>query len=252
MNLGEFEEANENIKELDKLLPMDNSVKALRVDLENLKEKTNKSKKTFLKKGLFGNGNLYEDKEVKVKSSTILPEPNMQNKFIYLDLIVDNNHKNPYKVKFELFAENGLNVVTDYIFNQFKTQTLNFKNTEASFIENGNVSFMNLFKIPFENVTENESGILADTIAIQNRNYPLIETGLLCIQYKEYLVVNLSNEILNEPNSCLVSRVVIGRCSYNKKFFEYIKELYSGYTSDKENKQMPTVKLISFGISVNL
>jgi len=259
MNLGEFEESIENINELDKLIPNDEHVLKLMDELEILREKKSKSTKTFLKKGIFGSSDLYGDKETIVKSKTILPEINLKNKFIYLDMIIDNNHKNPYKVKFELYADNGLSLITDLIHDLFKKESLNFKENECSFIEQGNISFLNFIKIPFVFNSK-----LEDTIANNIRNYPIIEPGLLCIQYKENLSVNLSIEDITIPSSDLASRVVIGRCNYNKRFFDKIRDLYNEFNEYKESvnndsnddkeikKKLPSIKVISYGTSINL
>ncbi len=250
MNLGEFEESKNNINELDKLLPLDQNVAKLRKDMEELKEKSQKSKKNFLKKGLFGNSHLYYDKEVKAQPVNILPELDNNNKFIYLDMVVDNNYKNPYKVKFELFSKDGLNIVTDWIYNKFKEEKMEIKDSEISFIEGGDEgdktdqSYFVLRKMELEG---NDVVVNSEILEKFYNNYPLVEECLLVIHNKEYLAVNLlKDEGVKESNKNLA---VLGRCSYNKKFFDHVRQLK---LKTNEASKTLNVKITNYGISLNL
>jgi hypothetical protein len=181
MNLGEYEKSEEDIKKLDELLPNDKNVKNLHTDMNNLKKEELANKKKFPKRGLF---NLYDEKEV---CKNTLPKYNKENKCFYIDVIINDDSKNPKKFKFEIFNETKIKMknVYDELINMIDSMRL--KNKVVS-------NVIDIFNFEMNDELK----------------FPVNEKFLLCLRKKEIgyeLFVNL------EENSC--NSIIIGRCYYN-------------------------------------
>ena len=185
MNLGDFEKSEVDIKRLDQLLPNDNNVQKLYSDLNCLKKEELSKKKKFSKRGLF---NLYNEKEV---LNNNLTKFNKDNKCFYLDIVIDEDFKNPKKIKFEIFEEtkNKMKNVYDELIVMIDSMRLKNK--------------------VITNVLD-----IFDLVINDELNYPSNERFLLCMRKNGLgyeLFVNLEDKISNS--------IVVGRCYYNSNLW---------------------------------
>jgi hypothetical protein len=187
MHLGDFERCEQDLKQLDRLLPNDSTVKKLYEEYEKLKEESVFKKKKYTKKGLF---NLYEEKEEKKKP--ILPLFDKENKCFFLDIVFDEDLKNPQKLKFEIFKETQIRYPSLF---KYLTQSIESKKLKG---------------IEAETVLDEVDLELDYTL----NTIPCCELYLLCLRKiadKHELII--SKEISSEKADNII---VLGRCYYNK------------------------------------
>jgi hypothetical protein len=218
MNLGDFEKAESDLKELNNLLPNDNTVSKLFEDYYKLKEQTMNKQKGFLRKGLF-NSKLYEEKNEN-STSNIIPLFNKENTCFYLDIVINNDSKSPKKLKFEIF---------DWVKKDFDSlfQQLNVIIREKTLLGKQ-------IKINIETKLLDLCSI--EILDFSNNEYPCCEFGLLILNQIDnnnnyYISINIDDKI-EKSNNVLT---VIGRCYYNPEILrpnciEDIKIIDCDYT----------------------
>ena len=226
MNMGEFDKAEKDIKNLGYLLPNDPSVDKLKKDFWDAKEKVFNKQKGMVKKGLFSS-KLYDDKEYANKVLTI-PEFDYKNTCFYLDLLINGNVKDPIKIKFEIFKHTAdkLHFVIDIIEDYIKNKKLIKK--DLNLIDN----------------EEHQKLITLDTIIYEQHSlniligsegcniYPADEDYLLVLIWKkknkneqnEDIHVKLALALNTLDKNINSNIIVVGRCYYNTQFLKEIKD----------------------------
>jgi tetratricopeptide (TPR) repeat protein len=235
MNLGEFDKAEDDLQILVNLLPSDNVVKKLKEDFVKLKDKTLKSIKEIFRKGIFSS-HLYEDtdnKDNKHNINTNLPQMDLNNnKCFYIDLIVNDNLKNPQKLKFEIFKYND-----DKISNIIDLLLKDIKN--KSFVKKCNINLKNNCVIVLKEYTLNEEiEIIENNFNCEAFIYPPYEDYLLILQREKVNDTMYSYSIvittIKQGESDIVSqdKLVIGRCYYNTEFLKEFRNNNSSLESE--------------------
>jgi hypothetical protein len=191
MNLGEFEKCEIDLNKLDELLNSDNNVRNLYDNYRKLKEESVIKNKKFTKKGLF---NLYEEKEDK---KSILPIFDKDNTCFYLDIIINNDFKNPKKIKFEIFKETKIKFPTLYKNISDSIESKKWKDTEI----------------------DNILDIIDIDLDFKLNNYPCSEPYLLCSKKFD----NACQIFINIEPTLDTNILVLGRCYYNKELLKYGK-----------------------------
>ena len=251
MNVGEFEKSEDDINNLNNFLQNDPLVKNLKEDLIKLKEKSLKSKKDLVKRGIF-KGNLYEERKNDILSSPkdLLPKLDPKNLNFYVDLIVNNDNKSPQKLKFEIFNENyktseDFKQVVNILRNDIKNKSLLTSVTQNElcrkiFIpsnENSENNISNKEKIPIYVLKEfsspEESQILnnffSESIPKNDilKSLPPCEEILLLLYREENEDVNkfyLNLSIRKISDFIQPNLFVIGRCFYKTQGFLKLTE----------------------------
>jgi hypothetical protein len=185
MHLSEFEKCEQDLKKLDTLLPGDANIKKLNDEFSKIKEEALLKKKKFTKKGLF---NLYEEKEEK---KSVLPIFCRDNTCFFLDIVFNDDLKNPKKIKFEIF--NDTKIKHPELFNYLKEciGSAKWKNKEINNI---------LDEIEID-------------VDYSLNKFPSSELYLLCLRRNNDInELIISNQTLSEDNI-----LVLGRCYYNKE-----------------------------------
>jgi tetratricopeptide (TPR) repeat protein len=197
MNLGEFDKAESDIKELDVILPNDITVKKLHDDYLRLKKQTLSKKKNLLKKGLFSS-NLYEEKENKTKTS--IPPFDKDNTCFYLDLIINEDYKNPKKVKIEILGKKENPVVYESICQLVKDKIV-LKDKEL----NKNDKFIDICAI--------------EDIGIIKNLYPCSEEMLIVLRRSgDCYMLSVCLEAVGD--NIVDDYIVVGRCYYNNDIWK--------------------------------
>lgn len=265
MHLAEFSKAETDINKLCDYLPGDPIITTLRNRLDFLKEEYNKKTVKLVKNSM---SSLYDDKENEDKT---FPSFNKDNKAFYLDVIKNDNKKNPFKLKFEIYEEDWAEVIIRAISNNsgkhFVTKNKDLKIDDkeiskriVSLGDNYNISdFGKLIseiqkrKTQIEREATISVGVVDDKkrrfLFYRNSIFPACVSGLLCL----YLPYNSEkNENINLTPYCELfislesfsntleeNIVVLGKCFYNQVFLN-------------ELNNEDQVNIISQGISLNL
>jgi hypothetical protein len=216
MHLAEFTNAEKDLLELEKLLPGESQVEKLKKELEIHKEKYNKEKKALFKKGLFKSG-LYED--VKIKEKGPYPELDLNNLFVYLDILVgfkSANFKDARKIKIEIY-KNFHKDIALYFFELVDKNKEFFR--KKFFIKRFEKDVYGLSLI--ENL-ENQEIKLTE----EKNNLPLTGSGLLILRKSNKEVfINLNG--FPKVSENYEDYLVIGKVCYNDK---YLSDIYKEIT----------------------
>jgi len=210
------------LHELEKLLPSESQVEKLKKELEIHKEKYNKEKKALFKKGLFKSG-LYED--VKIKEKGPYPELDLNNLFVYLDILVSfnsANFKDARKIKIEIY-KNLHKEIALFLFELLDKNKEFFR--KKFFIKRYEKDVFGLSLI--ENL-ENQEIKLTE----ERNNLPLIGSGLLIVRKSnKEIFINLNGFHKEFENS--EDYLVIGKVCYNEKYLcDIYKEITTSDGSD--------------------
>ena len=286
MHLAEFELAENDINKLVDYHVDNNILRELRNRLKSTKEDYIKNTSKIYKssnftslyddKKIIDNSNLNKDNEAnkydynyigKDNTYFTFPKFNAENKLIYLDLIKNNNTKNPVKLKFEIFKQVWVDELIKYLsynnnsnmfvyFNKDNTnkELLNYNSmyNKLLILSNVNTQLCNINTNEFKNTLnlfDNSKSFIANEYKKDKPNklclyynsvYPPSEQGLLVLfndieNNNIYITITLDSIDYNIREDLLV----LGRCCYNNDFIKQISCL-------------DEIKLISNGISFNL
>ena len=222
MNMGEFDNAEKDIKNLGYLLPNDISVDKLKKDFWDSKEKVFNKQKGMVKKGLFSS-QLYDDKPIVENKNLTIPEFDLKNSCFYLDMLLNDNVKDPKKIKFEIFkhTSNKFHFVVDFIEELIKNKKLINKHIQT--IRKDNNKLMLIESCLYE---EDSFKILIDK---DNNIYPADEDTLLVLSLEKIdggkMQVNLTFTLKTINKDIDENIIVIGRCYYNSQFLRNVKEM---------------------------
>lgn len=236
MNLGEFEKAGKDYKLLRTMLPNDIQIKQLENDFEKIKENSTKQKKGIIKKGIFG-AKLYEEKEVAIKK---LPCNEESSKCFYIDLLVNQNNKDPQKLKFEIFLHSMINLKS--VFEEIDVIVRDKKLKNGEIVVNTQIyEVLSLFQ--FEN-SENDKFEEYFKKNVSTNIYPPCEKYLLVLlkQDKKYILSVTFDKI---SENLVENMIVLGRCYYNVDFLSKI------LTISKEEKEVK-IEVTDCGYSLNI
>lgn len=237
MNLGEFDQASEDIEKLKSLMPNDKQVLGLEDDLRKMKEKANCEKKSIFKKGIFmqaSNSNSDSNCEKKIEKN-VLPAFNSKNFCFYFDLLINENTKAPQKIKFEVFnifatAENEKSFMK-YLKNLIKEKTLVNKNLEiiSNSDNNSNTEdfFYRITQIELEQGGDSAKdflNFLYSHNAKYKNTYQPCEDGLLAIKENELGKLDLIIIPFRMTAESFHNVHVVGRLFYNIENFNLISK----------------------------
>lgn len=246
MYLAEFDAAENDITKLEDFMPGDPLVKDLKSKLLQTKDDYQMQSGKIVKNHL---SSLYNDKLLIAGSQ--LPKFNPENKILYLDIIVNENSKNPSKLKFEIYKETwaeelikalskGVGIQSLVVENEFlicggesgklPLDYIDFKDTISSFEQ------MQSF-LEKEQTSQKPNKLALQYLAL----YPCFETGLVVLEIPEVkedqVVLKISRKLINQ--SIQKDLLVLGKCFFNS-------ELIPNFSSEDQ------IKVTSRGISFNL
>ena len=246
MYMAEFENSESDINKLVDYLPGDPLIKELRQKLIKTKEDYQRDSGRLLKNNL---SSLYEDKLI-TSGSSIFPKFNSENKIIYLDIVKNNDDKNPKKLKFEIYhklwADELIKILSkndDFsVLKKSNDFMLIFNsNDEALNLDSGSITDIldSFVKIRQFNIEENNKENPNKLKLLYNPLYSCSETGLICLLKEKDNQFKFGISLKSVKDDIDEDIMILGKCFYNTEMFIDIND---------EDRLM----LISNGISFTL